>query len=202
MSAGKKLWLDRVFNLVTGLAVLASLYLIATERVAPALRARTVRVVEGERLPRTFRFERVRTGLENDEGEVVEVPGRAATLLLVYDSTCPACYANLDAWRSILAHADRSVVPLAVALERDRRAAAEYGRQNLANVPVTVPRDPRRFADAFGVDLIPYTALVHADGTLIFARSGSLDSLAVRSLLGALEALEGSSTRLGKDGEG
>jgi len=200
--SARRIWLERGLNLATALALAAALYLVAAQRVVPALRGTPTRVLEGERLAESYAFEVLGPGRDSGEGSRIEVPGRRSALLLVFNSTCPACYANLDAWRAAVRHTAGLAEPLAVALERDERAAAEYARRNLAGVRAVAPVDARRFAESFGIDVIPFTALVDSDSVLAFARQGSLDSLAVRSLIGALGALKGSSNTVGKDGEG
>lgn len=189
-----KVWLERALNSLTALAILAALYLVIADRVLPALRDRPVLTVEGERVSESIRFQRLSAFDASETGETVVVPDGRSVLLLVYNSTCPACYANLGAWRRVLEAVPESIGAFAVALERDQRAAAEYARRQLPGVPSYAPLEPRRFAETLGVNVIPFTALLDERGVLVYARQGRLDSLAVGTLIRALGALQGSST--------
>lgn len=147
------------------------------------------RIVEGQRLGNNFRFQPLDSTGVLEDAPSIEIPGGRPVLLLVFASTCPSCFANLDAWREVLRSAPRAALPLGVALERDPRAAVEYARRNLPGVTVVVPRDPARFAAAFGVETVPFTAVVGVDGAVRYVRRGGLDSVAVRSLVEALEGI-------------
>lgn len=182
-----RVWLDRVLSLVTVIVALVAAYLLATERVIPALRGEPVAVDAGERLPGRLEFERLAAG----RGARVWVPGERATLLLAFNSSCPACYANLPAWDRAIRAAEDVASVLSVALDRDRPAARAYARRHLPSTMAVVPRDARRLTGVLGIGIVPSTALVGGDGVLLFFRQGSLDRAAVDSLVSALEALQG-----------
>lgn len=165
----------------------AAFALLTLQRSPPERRGN--RIVEGQRFGETFRFQRLGPNGFLDDAPSIEIPGERPVLLLVFASTCPSCYANLDAWREVLRSAPRAALPLGVALERDPRAAIEYARRNLPGVTVVVPRDPARFATALGVETVPFTVLVGVDGAVRYVRRGGLDSVAVRSLVEALEGI-------------
>lgn len=189
-----KVWLDRALSLVTVLVAVAALYLLTTERLLPALRGAPVRLGVGGQLAAALEFRTlakgyVGTGASRD----ITVPGERPTLLFVFNSTCAACYVNLSAWQEVMEAAGGRATVLAVALERERSAAHGYARRHLPAAMAVVPKDPGEFAGRLGVEIVPFTALVGRDGVLEFVRPGSLDSLAVRSLLRALEALAASS---------
>ncbi len=188
-----KLWMDRTLSLVTGAALLAALYLILAERVLPAVRGEPARVAEGERLPGELVFEPLDVPVAGTRSPgTIRLPAERPVLLLVFSSTCPACYANLPAWGRVLDAADGTLV-LAVGLERQRLAAAAYARGNLPVARAVVPKQPRRFAGVLGVDIVPFTALVDARGVVRFAHRGRLDAKAVSRLIEALGAQSGSS---------
>lgn len=189
---GYRLWLDRVFSVVTALVVVAVGYFVVTERVVPALRGEPVRVQEGERLAEVLEFARLGNGGGSDGEARVRLPDGRAVLLLVFNSTCQACYRTLPAWQRASAAGVDDVAVLAVGLDSDRRAAVAYARRNLPMAVVLAPDDPARFAGIMGVDVVPFTALLDPDGVVLFARQGSLDSLAADSLIRALGALVGS----------
>jgi thiol-disulfide isomerase/thioredoxin len=182
--------MDRVLSLVTALVVVTVTYFLVTERVVPALRGEPVRVREGERLVEVIDFEPLSSGGGTLGLEEIRVPNAKPTLLLVFNSACQACYRTLPAWQDLVAVVGDAASVLAVALDPDERAAGAYASQNLDAATAVVPEDPRRFASILGVDIVPSTALLDGDGVLRFMRQGSLDSLAVSSLMRALGALE------------
>ena len=180
-------WLDRVFTVVTAVVGLAALYLLTTERVLPALRGEPARVSEGERMEGRLVLEPLEDSASRGTvGELIAVPGDRATVLMVFSSSCPSCYANLPAWRRVLESGVGRADILAVGLQRDRIAARDYVRAHLGGVRGLVPRDPRRFAAILGIEVVPFTAVVAADGMVRYARGGSLDSAAVAALIRAL----------------
>lgn len=189
---GYRVWLNRVLNLVTAVVAVMALYFLATERVIPAVRGEPVRVAEGAKLPGSFQFELLGEAGRTGEATKIRVPGSRPVLLLVFSSTCPACYANLPAWREVIENADGVPEVIAVGLEPDRLAALAYARRHLPAAVAVAPEDSRRFVGTLGVDVVPFTALVDTGGIVQFLQQGSLDSTAVSSLLRALGALTGS----------
>jgi len=194
-----RVWLDRVLSLVTAVVVVTALFFSVTERVLPALRGTPVRVFEGGTLSERLEFESLRNSERPGESDQVPVPGEGGALLLVFSSTCPACYANLPAWRQVTAAVGDASTVLAVGLERDRSAARAYAETHLPAAHSVFPKDARRFVGTFGVDIVPFTALVDAGGVVRFVRQGSLDSTAVTSLIRALETLADASNPQRKD---
>jgi hypothetical protein len=186
-----KIWLDRALSLITVVAVLMATYLLATERVIPALRGAPAVVSEGEKLPGFLTFERLQEGDRSGVRGVIRVPGERATLLLLFDSTCAACYANLPAWNRVVRGTYGVATVLAVALEGDGPAARAYVKRHIPSALPVVPEDAQQVAGRLGIGIVPSTALVGADGVLRYVRQGSLDPAAVDSLLRALEALRG-----------
>ncbi|MGD2217090.1 MAG: hypothetical protein PVJ64_10045 [Gemmatimonadales bacterium] len=186
-----RVWLDRALSLVTVIIGVVAAYLVATERVIPALRGEPEAVDVGAKLAERLEFERLVAGPVSPGRGRIGVPGQGAVLLLVYNSTCPACYANLAAWERAVSAAEGVASVLSVALESDLLAARAYARRHLPSAVAVTPRDARRVTGALGIGIVPSTALVGGDGTLLFLRQGSLDRVAVDSLVRALEALQG-----------
>jgi hypothetical protein len=184
-----RVWLDRALSLVTVIVGLVAAYLVATERVIPALRGEPEAVDAGGRLAVRLEFGPGGWGWGRGR-ERISVPGEGAALLLVYSSTCPACYANLSAWDRVVRAAEGVASVLSVGLDRDRVAARAYARRHLPSTVAVVPRDWRRLSGALGIGIVPSTALVSRDGVVVFLRQGSLDGAAVDSLVSALEALK------------
>jgi hypothetical protein len=188
-----KVWLDRALSLATVLVAVAALYLLTTERLLPALRSAPVRLGVGGQLAAALEFRTLANGeVGTGASREIAVPGQRPTLLFVFNSTCPACYVNVSAWQKVMDAAGGRATVLAVALERERSAAHAYVQRQLPTAMAVVPKDPREFAGTLGIDIVPFTALVGRDGVLEFVQPGSLDSLAVRSLLRALGALAAS----------
>jgi len=185
-------WLDRAFSAVTAFVVVSVGYFVVTERVVPALRGEPTRVHQGERLSEVFEFRPLDVDAGESSSSRLRLPDGHAILLLVFNSTCQACYRTLEFWRRAVAAAGDKAVVLAVALDDDRRAAGDYAQRNLPTALAVAPEDPGRFASALGIGVVPYTALFDADAVLAFARQGSLDASAVDSLIRALGALAGS----------
>ncbi len=184
-------WLDRALSLVTAVVVLAAAYFLGTERVIPALRGEPVRVAEKEKVAGELGFRRLAEGRLGSEG--LRVPGERPVLLLVFSSSCPACYANLPAWHAVIEVAQGVASVFAVAVERNQPAALAYARQHLSEAVLVAPEDVREFAGVLGVDMVPFTALVGSDGVVEFVRAGRLDSTAVGSAIRALGVLGGPS---------
>lgn len=186
-----RVWLDRALSLLTVIVGLVAAYLVVTERVIPALRGEPVPVDAGEKLAGRLEFDLLAASPGGGKGGRIGVPGEGAALLLVYNSTCPACYANLPAWDRVVRAAEGVASVLSVALDRDRAAARAYARRHLPSTVAVVPRDARRLTGALGIGIVPSTALVGRDGVVVFLRQGSLDRAGVDSLVSALEALKG-----------
>lgn len=195
-----RVWLDGIFSLFTAFVVVLVSYFVVTERVVPALRSEPVRVRVGERLSEPLEFRPL--GQENGsrDAAAIRLPDGRATLMLVFNSTCQACYRTLPAWQRAVAATDGEVAVLAVALDGDRRAAGVYARRNLPTALVVAPEDPGRFVSVLGVGVVPFTALLDPEAVLVFARQGSLDGLAIDSLIRALGALVGSEPRSERKG--
>ncbi len=189
-----RVWLDRALSLVTVIVGLVAAYLVATERVIPALRDEAEAVDVGGRLEARLEFDLLASNPVSRGGDRIRVPGEGAVLLLVYSSTCPACYANLPAWDRAVRAAEGVASVLSVALEGDLAAARAYARRHLPSTVAVIPRDARRLTGALGIGIVPSTALVGQDGTVLFLRQGSLDRVARDSLVSALEALQGPSS--------
>ena len=189
------MWSDRVLSAVTALVVVMVGYFVVTERVVPALRGEPVRVHQGERLAEVLEFEPLENGNGPLGAATIRLPDGRTTLILVFNSTCQACYRTLSAWQQVVSAAGDDADVLAVALDDDRRAAGIYAQRNLPTALAVAPEDPGRFANTLGVGIVPFTALLNPDAVLVFARQGSLDAPAVDSLMRALGALAGSEPR-------
>lgn len=187
-------WLDRALSLVTVIVGLVAAYLVVTERVIPALRGEPVPVDAGEKLSARLEFELLAASPGGRGSKRIGVPGERAVLLLVFNSSCPACYGNLPAWDRAVRAAEGVASVLSVALDRDRPAARAYARRHLPSTVGVIPRDARRLTGVLGIGIVPSTALVGRDGVVMFFRQGGLDGAAVDSLVSALGALKGPSS--------
>lgn len=190
-----RVWLDRGLSLVTALLVVVAIYFVVAERIVPSLRGDPVPVGTGEKLAEPLRFEALAAGQASRPGGAeFRLPAGHPVLLLVFSSRCPACYANLPAWKRVLEERGDRVSVVAVGLERSRQAVTAYAAEYLPGAVAAVPWRPQSFTETLGIEVVPYTALVDSAGTLLFSRQGSLDSLGVSALVKALGALTGSST--------
>lgn len=183
-------------NGVTICAVLVALYLVVTERLLPAVRGPAETVLEGERLSSPLPFQELEPGTDGGpSGRILRAPGERPTLLLLFHTRCPACYGNLPAWRSLIESGGDGVAALAVGLDADTRKVAAYARRHLAGAVAVRPLNSKVLLETLGVDIVPFTAIVGPDGMLALIHHGSLDSAAVETGIGALEALTGLSNR-------
>lgn len=177
------------YTLLVGAMALVAGFTVVTLTRSSSGRWESNPIMEGQRLGVTLRFQPLdSTGVQFD-APLIEVPGERQAVLLVFASTCPSCYANLEAWRETLRNTPEAAMPLGVALEGNARAAFEYASRNLPGVTVVVPRDPVRFSAALGIRSVPFTVVVGGDGLVKYARRGALDSPAVRTLVEVLTGL-------------
>jgi hypothetical protein len=193
MGLGRRsIWLDRGLSLVTAAAVLAALYVVARERAMPARGAEALRPREGDKLVASLALESYARSDRPFEAERVRVPNGRQILLLVYASTCPACYANLPAWRRVILANGGATDVIAVGFEADPAASRAYAERHLPVVTHLAPTEPPAFAAALGLDKVPFTALISADGRFRIVRRGALDAAAESSLVRALRGPAGS----------
>lgn len=189
----QRVWLERTLNISTAAIVAVAAYFLVSERVIPALRGDAAPAVQGEELEGSLEFQPLGEGSVGAGVGPIAIPGPRPALLLVFSTTCPACYANLPAWRQIVtAAADRASV-LAVTLESDRAAVRAYVGEKLPGAIAVRPTEPQRFVDGLGVSVVPFTVLVDAGGTVGYMRRGVLDSLGVATAIRALGVLSDSS---------
>jgi hypothetical protein len=186
--------------LATAAAVCGALFLVARDRVTSISGSELELIGEGERISADLVLHSLIASAESEEAEEIRVPNARPTLLLVFSSTCPACYANLPAWHQVIEAGRQSARVVAVGLEPDRTAAREYAQRHLAEAEPTAPRDPRTFAEILGVTVVPLTALVDSDGILRTVRRGSLDSAAVSAIAEVLGALARGAKSTRKEG--
>jgi len=157
---------DRLLDGATALLLLAGLALLVQERALPALRERA-RVDPGERMPRAGGL------LDPTTGDTLRLDGLRPALYLVYRSDCPACAANLPAWRRLLIEAPPEVRILAVGLEPASTSTA-YARAHLGRARAVLPLDPARFTRRLRLQLVPSTLYVDGGGRLRFRHQGLL----------------------------
>ncbi len=140
-----------MLNLATALVAVGALYFLLTERVLPLLQSEPVRVHEGGTLTESFAFRPL--GMERPKTvDLRHIPDEWPVLLLVFNSTCPACYANLPAWRRAIDAAGRRVTVLAVAIESDRSAAQSYATRELPQALAVEPVEPMELTGTLGID--------------------------------------------------
>lgn len=166
---------DRLLDAGTGVLLLGALGLLVQERVLPAVRApRAIEV--GQALDDEIPFEALASG------DTVSAPNGAPTLLMVLQSTCPACRAVAPAWSELLRRRDPGVRVLAVALEPPEPGLA-YVREHLDDALAVRPLSSRRFLEGLQIRAVPTTLVLGADRRLRYRRSGLLDDVEAGTLL-------------------
>lgn len=157
---------DRLLNGATAVVLVLAAALFVRDRVLPAWRAREV-VEVGERIPDDLRLVTLASG------DTVRLQRMRPSLLLWFQSTCPACERNLPAWRRLLAERPRTVRVAAVGLE-DPVPALAYVREHLPEALAVGAADRARATRLMGVEAVPTTQLVGPDGRLLWSASGML----------------------------
>lgn len=167
--------LDRWLNGATAVVLVLAAALFARDRVLPAWRARQV-VEVGERAPDSLTLVTLATG------DTIRLGRMRPSLLLWFQSTCPACGRNLPAWRRLVAERPPDVRVAAVGLEGPVPALA-YVRRELPEALAVRTGDRARATRIMGVEAVPTTQLVGTDGRLLWSGSGVLTSADVDRVL-------------------
>lgn len=166
---------ERWLNGATAVVLVLAAALFVRDRVLPAWRARQV-VEIGERAPESLSLVTLATG------DTVRLGRLRPSLLLWFQSTCPACGRNLPAWRRLVAERPPEVRVAAVGLE-DAVPALAYVREELPEALAVRTGDRARATRIMGVEAVPTTQLVGADGRLLWSRSGVLTAADVDRVL-------------------
>lgn len=156
----RKLALDLA---ATGLLLIAA-GLLVHDRLLPAL-AERARVDPGETLGDGFAFR------DLVSGDTLRLVDDAASLVVVFRSTCPVCEETAPDWASLARlGADRV---FAVGLDRDTTAIAWVEERLDGRFRAVTPIEPGRFLDRLRIEAVP-TTLLFEGRTLTFARIGPL----------------------------
>lgn len=164
----------RMMDLGTALMVLAAAALLVESRLLPAWRARGI-VEVGDRVPGELAVEVLATG------DTLALRAGTPTLLLIFQSDCPACARAVPPWRRLLARSGTRVRALAVGLERKASALA-WVRAKLPRALGARPLDAPSFLRRLAVGRVPATILVGPDDRLLHRRGGVPTAFAVDSL--------------------
>lgn len=167
--------LDGWLNAATALLLVVAAGLLARDRLLPAWRAGQV-VEVGESAPEDLAL------VSLASGDTLRLGALRPSLLMFFQSTCPACTRNLPAWRRLTEERPPGVRTVAVGLEPAAPALA-YVREEMPRALGTRPLDSGRATRVLGVEAVPTTLLLAADGRVIWRRSGVLDDAAVRRAL-------------------
>lgn len=168
---GREAWL----NAATVLLLVVAAGLLVRDRVLPAWRARQV-VEVGETAPDDLAL------LALASGDTLRLGDLRPSLLLFFQSTCPACARNLPAWRRLVDRRPAGVRSLAVGLEPPA-AALRYVREEIPDALGLRPREPGRTTRILGVEAVPSTLIVGPRGRLLWRRTGVLSDRDVRRAL-------------------
>lgn len=167
----REVWL----NGATVLLLVIATGLFTRDRILPAWRARQV-VEVGEQVPGDLDL----VALASDD--TLRLGDLQPSLLLFFQSTCPACTRNLPAWRRLVDRRPDGVRSLALGLEAPD-AALRYVREELPEALGVRPLDPGRTTRILGVEAVPSTLIVGATGRLLWSRTGLLTEADVRRAL-------------------
>ena len=170
---------DRLLDAGTGLLLTVVLVLLVRERVLPAWRARQA-VEVGHNVPGELAFEALASG------DTITAPSAARTLLLVLQSSCPACRAMVPGWTDLVRRRDPSVRVLAVALEAPEPGLA-YVRARLPDALAVRPLSTESFLRRLAIRAVPTTVVIDRDRRLRYRRSGLLDDVEATALLQLVE---------------
>lgn len=166
---------DRLLDAGTGLLLVGAVALLVRDRVLPAVRGREA-VEVGQSLPSEMTFRALASG------DTIAAPAGTPTLLLVLQSSCPACRAMTPAWVELLRRRDPEVRVLAVALEEPDTGLA-YVRSRLPGALAVRPLATDRFLRTLEIRAVPTTLVLGPDRTLRYLRSGLLDDVEAGRLL-------------------
>lgn len=158
--------LEGWLNGATALLLVAAAGLLVHDRLLPAWRARQV-VEVGERVPEDLGL------LTLAARDTLRLGRMRPSLILLFQSTCPACTRNLPAWRRLVEERPAGVRSLAVGLEAEDDAL-RYVREELPRALATRPLDTGRMTRILGVEAVPTTLIVAGDGRLTWRRTGVL----------------------------
>lgn len=175
MASGGEERRERWLNAATVLLLVVAAGLLLRDRVLPAWRARQV-VEVGEAAPGDLQLVSLASG---DTLRLGDIP---PALLLVFQSTCPACTRNLPAWRRLAGRRPPGVRVVAVGLE-EASTALRYVRSELPDALGVRPADAGRATRILGVDAVPSTLVLGRGGRLLWRRTGMLGDADVRRAL-------------------
>lgn len=167
---------ERMLDAGTGLLLVGAAALLVHDRLLPAVRGQEEAVEVGRALPAELAFEALASG------DTLTAPAGASTLIMVLQSSCPACRAVAPAWTDLLRRRDPEVRALAVALEPPEDGLA-YVRSRLPGALAVRPVAAERFLRTLEVRAVPTTLVLGPDRTLRYRRSGLLDDVEARRLL-------------------
>lgn len=161
-----------IVDIVIALTAVLALVFVARERVVPWIAERSV-VDPGETVGQAPSL------LDAVTGDSISYPSGAATLLLVFRSTCPTCERAAPAWNRLAAGGAWETT--AIGLESPQTAAV-YAATHLPAARVAVPQDVDRFARRFRINVVPTTLVIDREGRLVARHAGPLGELDVQAL--------------------
>lgn len=167
--------LEGWLNGATVLLLVVAAGLLVRDRLLPAWRAHQV-VAVGETAPDDLAL------VSLASRDTFRLDGLRPSLLLFFQSTCPACGRNLPAWHRLIRERPAGVRTVAVGLEA-AGPALDYVREELPRALGTRPAESGRTTRILGVEAVPTTLVLGADGRVLWRRSGVLDDGEVRRAL-------------------
>lgn len=176
---------ERWLNGATAVLLVAAGGLLVRDRLIPAWQQRQV-VAVGETVPAGLSLVTLAAR------DTVPLGRLRPSLLLYFQSGCPACTRNLPAWQRLLEERPRDVRVVAVGLEAPA-AALGYVRRELPGALAVRPEDRAGTLRLLDVEAVPTTQLVDGDGRLLVSRTGVLTPAEVHRILDRASGAAGGS---------
>lgn len=183
-ASGPRRWTGRALDAGTWLLLLLGVAFLVRDRLVPAWEE-SRRVAVGEAVPEELRL----ISLASGDTLAPASPG-AATVYLIFQSTCPACERNLPAWKRLL-EAAPGARALALGLE-EAGTALDYVRASLPEALAVDALDRNAFVRRLQVSVVPTTLVVDGRGVLQARLDGMLRAGAVDTLVALLGSGPGS----------
>jgi peroxiredoxin len=127
-----------------------------------------------------------------DSVTVGELPDSAGTqVLLVFNTTCPFCRSIIPLWRQLAESLDQTerVQVLGISLDSPD-STFRYVTEHLLRFPVLTFPQPK-LARLYRAVAVPQTVVVDSAGTVLYARTGTLDSSSLDSVYAAVTRRRG-----------
>jgi peroxiredoxin len=116
--------------------------------------------------------------LDGAPAALAETPAGERQVLFLYNTRCPYCLQTLPAWKELAGRlaGDTSVQVYGVSVD-SADLTLRYAREHALPYP-TVLLHPRSLRSLYRADVVPQTVVLDAEGYVLHARAGVLDTTA------------------------